>query len=137
MVLSFSEAKSGKRPLKTGVSCSINCCTKYSDCSLKNPTTSFSSCSSNLSRMASTSVKFARRVYFAAFDGILVHRHPLVGSHIGKVDQAHKVTACLAILLILYRHAINQQLMESAIGSQQHRRIQIQHLLQGVFPRYG
>jgi hypothetical protein len=54
-------------------------------------------------------------------DGELVDGQPLVARWVGPVDQAHKVAARFAVLLVLHRHAAHQQPVEVAVGGQQHR----------------
>ena len=69
-------------------------------------------------------------------DAELVDRQPLVGPHIGPVDQAYEVATGFAVLLVLHRHTADQQTMEQSIGRQLHRHAQLQHLAQGVLTRH-
>ena len=65
----------------------------------------------------------------------LVDRQPLVGAHIGPVDQAHEIAAGFAVLLVLHRHPADQQAMKQTISRQLHRHTQLQHLAQRILPR--
>ncbi len=65
----------------------------------------------------------------------LVDGQPLVGPHIGPVDQAHEVTTRLAILLVLHRHPADQQPMEQAIGGKLNWQAEIDHLLECILTR--
>ena len=51
------------------------------------------------------------------------------------INQPHKIPARLIPLLILHRHTAHQQLMQALVGREQHRRTQINHLLDRILAR--
>ena len=67
--------------------------------------------------------------------GELVHRPPFVLRRVSPVHQPNEVAARLAVFLVLHRHARHQQTVELPVGRQQHRRAQLQHLLERVVAR--
>ena len=66
-------------------------------------------------------------------DRELIDRQPLVLGGVGPVDQADEIAAGLTVLLVLHRDAADQQLVELAVGREQGRDAEVEHLLEGVF----
>ena len=70
-------------------------------------------------------------------DRELVDRPAFVATGVRPIGQAHKIAHGFAVALVLHRHARHQQFVECAVGRQLGRDAQVQHPLQGVFPRGG
>jgi hypothetical protein len=68
-------------------------------------------------------------------DRKLIDGQPLVARRVGPVHQTHKVATRFAVLLVLHRHAADEQPVEVTVGGQQHRRTQVQYLPDGVLTR--
>ena len=67
----------------------------------------------------------------------LVDRQPVIGRHIGEVDQPHARAAGLPVLLELHRHAIDQPALQLSVGVDQARHVGIDDTAQRVVPGRG
>ena len=72
-----------------------------------------------------------------SFDRVLINRQPFIVDwrvgRLGPVNQPNEIAPRLTVLLVLHRHAADQQLVELAIGREQNRDAEVKHLFECVF----